>query len=207
MVAKPLAEDRTAQSPAHRSEEDLRADLYRLICAYLTTIVKKEDLQRAAQLSGDDSSLGQAISKFSRAAAATTEAAADDDFHALFIGLGRGILVPFASYYLTGFLHEKPLARLRQDMAELGIERDPSVKEPEDHIASVLEIMAGLIDGSLIGPVTLERQKQFFETHVASWAPYFFKDLAESDQSEFYSALGRIGVSFMEIEKRAFDYI
>lgn len=207
MVAYPMAENRMAQSSAHRSEEDLRADLYRLICAYLTTIVKNEDLRRAAQLSGDDTPLGQAISKLAMAAAATTETAADDDFHVLFIGLGRGLLVPYASYYLTGFLHEKPLARLRQDMARLGIERDPSVKEPEDHIASILEIMAGLVDGSLVGPVTLERQKQFFDTHVASWAPYFFKDLAASDQSEFYSALGEVGLVFIEIERRAFEYV
>lgn len=207
MLAKPLAEDKFAHTPADRSEEDLRADIYRLICAYLTATVKKEDLQRAAQFSGDDTPLGRAISKFAKAAGATTEAAADDDFHALFIGLGRGLLVPYASYYLTGFLHEKPLARLRQDMAELGIERVSSVKEPEDHIASVLEIMAGLVDGSLVGAVPLERQKQFFETHVSSWAPYFFKDLATSGQSEFYSALGEIGEVFMEIEKRAFDYV
>ncbi|MCV0367964.1 MULTISPECIES: molecular chaperone TorD family protein [Filomicrobium] len=173
----------------------------------MTQTVKKSELQHAAQLTGDESPLGQAISKFAKAAAATDEVAADDDFHDLFIGLGRGVLVPFASYYLTGFLHEKPLARLRLDMAALGIERDPSVKEPEDHIASVLEIMAGLVDGSLVGPVDLERQRKFFETHVASWAPYFFKDLSETDQSSFYAALGRIGVEFMEIEKRAFEYV
>lgn len=207
MVAKPLAKDRNGTPPADSPEEGLRADLYRLICVYLTDIPKKGDLQRAAQLSGDDSPLGQAISRFAKAAAATTEASADDDFHALFIGLGRGLLVPYASYYLTGFLHEKPLARLRQDMARLGLERDPTVREPEDHIASVLEIMAGLIDGSLVGPVTLKRQKQFFEAHVASWAPLFFKDLAASGQSEFYSALGDIGAAFMAIEKRAFDYV
>lgn len=207
MVAKPLPRDRHEQDFAQRSEEDLRADLYRLICAYLTETVKKEGLQHAAQLSGDESPLGQAISKFAKAAAATDEATADDDFHELFIGLGRGVLIPFASYYLTGFLHEKPLARLRQDMAALGIERDPSVKEPEDHIAGVLEIMAGLVDGSLVGPIDLERQRKFFETHVVSWAPYFFKDLAEMQQSPFYAALGGIGVEFMEIEKRAFEYV
>lgn len=207
MVAKPLPKERHEQDIADRSEEDLRADLYRLICAYLTSTVKKEGLQHASQLTGDASPLGQAISKFAKAAAATDEAAADDDFHDLFIGLGRGVLVPFASYYLTGFLHEKPLARLRQDMAALGVERDPSVKEPEDHIASVLEMMAGLVDGSLVGPIDLERQRRFFETHVASWTPYFFKDLAETKQSPFYAALGDIGVEFMEIEKRAFEYV
>lgn len=207
MVANSLSGDRIEHAPGRRSEEDLRADLYRLICAYLTGVVKKEDLQAAARLSGGGSPLGEAIQKFADAAAATSVAQADDDFHALFIGLGRGILVPYASYYLTGFLHEKPLAKLRQDMAELGIERDPSVKEPEDHIASVCEIMAGLVDGSLVGPVSLERQKEFFDAHVGSWAPYFFRDLAGSDQSEFYSALGDIGVAFMEIERSAFDYV
>ena len=45
----------------------------------------------------------------------------------LFIGVGRGELLPFASVYMTGFLNEKPLATLRNDMVTLGVERSPDV--------------------------------------------------------------------------------
>ena len=58
--------------------------------------------------------------------------------------LGRGELLPYGSYYLTGFLHERPLARLRDDLAQLGIERAEGNAEPEDHAAILCEIMAGL---------------------------------------------------------------
>ncbi len=84
------------------------------------------------------------------------------EFNALFIGLGRGELLPYASYYLTGFLNEKPLASLRHDMAARGMTRAPNVYEPEDNIASLMEMMAGMIVGRFGAPATLADQRDFF---------------------------------------------
>ena len=130
--------------------------------------------------------------------------AVKDEYHTLFIGVGRGELLPYASYYLTGFLNEKPLAKLRNDMAERGVTRSADTSEPEDHAASVLEIMAGLIDGRFGAPATIEQQKEFFDAHVGSWMDVFFRDLAGASSSVLYAALAEVGAQFLEIETAAF---
>src|SRR5690606_30907553 len=127
------------------AEEDaLRAHMYRLLARFLARPPGEREVAVAAEMNGDDSDLGVAIGAFAHIAGRTPAEAVAREYHDLFIGVGRGELLPYASYYLTGFLHEKPLSRLREDMARLGIERQDSVKEPEDHIAALFEIMAGL---------------------------------------------------------------
>lgn len=187
------------------SEDQLRAQLYRLVGTLLGAEPSAEVLEAVAALGGDETGLGRAIDRLAGEATALSPAEAASQYQQLFIGLGRGELVPFASYYLTGFLHEKPLARLRDDMAALGVERNDGVVEPEDHIASVLELMAGLIDGTLARAGDVASQRRLFEAHVGSWAPYFFRDLAAVSSSPFYAALGAVGGELMEIEERAFD--
>ncbi len=194
----------TAHEEPEAYEEHLRAQVYRLLARYLGAPPGQTDLHDAASLRGDESLLGRAIATFAHIAGASSLPAVRDEYHTLFIGLTRGVLVPFGSYYLTGFLHEKPLAKLRQDMARLGIARDPSVSDPEDHIAALLEMMAGLIDGTFGAPLPLEEQRQFYETHIGSWAPYFFRDLEAAEESVFYAALGSVGRTFLEIEEQAF---
>ncbi len=198
----------TSQTADHReavAEEDiLRADLYAMLAQVLASPPKREFLENAAHLSGDDSELGEGVSALARLAAVTTEAGAEREFNALFIGLGRGELMPYASFYLTGFLNEKPLARLRGHMAQFGIERNPDVKEPEDHIATLCEVMAGMIRGDFGVPVSVEDQHAFFNTHVATWASHFFSDLEAAEGSVFYAPVGTIGRAFMEIENEAF---
>lgn len=187
------------------AEEDLlRADLYRLLATLMAKPPTTDVLQTAAALNGDGSNLGQGITAFSKEANATPAKAAEREYNALFIGLGRGELLPYASYYLTGFLNEKPLARLRGHMNELGIERNPDVKEPEDHIATLCEMMSGLILGDYGAPLSVEDQHAFFNTHIATWAPHFFKDLEAAEGSVFYAPVGKIGRAFMEIEIEAF---
>jgi len=185
-------------------EDALRAQVYRLIARFLSAAPGQPDLDAAAALQGDETPLGRAIATFAHIAGRSRAADVAEEYDALFIGLPRGELVPYGSYYLTGFLHEKPLAKLRQDMARLGVERDPAVREPEDHIASVTEIMAGLIDGTFGEPASLAEQKHFFETHIGSWAPYFFRDLQQAKSSILYSALGSVGSTFLEVEEGAF---
>ena len=158
-------------------------------------------------LKGDETPFGRAITTFAHVAARSDTGAAAEEYTQLFIRLGRGEVVPFGSYYLTGFLHEKPLARLRQEMDKLGLARVEGVKEPEDHAASVLEIMAGLIDGMPGPQLSLTLQKQFFNSHIASWMAVFFKDVAEAKSSRLYAPLAEVGTIFLEIESEGFRMV
>ena len=195
----------TADVGAALAEEDrLRADLYAMLGRLLAAPPDAATLRDAAKLSGDDSDLGQGITALATVAAKTTPKAVEREYNALFVGLGRGELLPYASYYLTGFLNEKPLARLRGHMATFGIAANPDVKEPEDHIATLCEMMAGLIRGDYGAPVAVEDQHAFFNTHVATWAGHFFTDLEAAEGSVFYAPVGKIGRAFMEIEIEAF---
>ncbi len=185
-------------------EDKLRADLYDYLGVLLSAPPNKALLKKTAALTGDETDLGSAIKALARIAASRSEKAAETEFNALFIGVGRGELLPYASYYLTGFLNEKPLAVLRNDMASLHISRAENVFEPEDNIASLCEMMAGMITGRFGKPATLDRQKEFFNRHIGPWAGHFFSDLEGAKGSILYAPVGAIGRVFMEIEKQAF---
>lgn len=185
-------------------EESLRADMYALLATLLSRSPGQDVLDTAATLSGDESEIGRGVTALGKLAGQATPASVEREYNALFIGLGRGELLPYASYYLTGFLNEKPLAVLRQHMAQLGIERSPDVKEPEDHIASLCDMMAGLIRGDFGQALSVDDQHAFFNTHIATWAGHFFSDLEGAKGSVFYAPVGKIGRAFMEIEIEAF---
>ena len=200
-----LSDSAAVETNAVTDEDRLRADVYRLLARFLTQPPTQADLAFAKSLEGGETAIGQAVRTFARIAGATEVSEADDEYHALFIGVGRGELLPYASYYLTGFLHEKPLARLRNDMAALGITANPDATEPEDHAAAVLDIMAGLIDGSFGEALTLAKQKEFYDAHVGCWMPLFFRDLEGASSSVLYAALAQIGTQFLDIESAAFE--
>ena len=186
-------------------EEDvLRAGVYDLLGALLARPPKRDLIDKVAGLQGDDSEIGRAVAALARVAKVSTETAVEREFNRLFIGIVRGELLPYASYYMTGFLHEKPLAVLRGDMARRGIERAPNVFEPEDNIASLCEMMAGLILGRFGEPEPASVQKDFFSAHVGPWAGHFFADLEAAKASVFYAPVGALGRAFMEIEREAF---
>lgn len=187
------------------AEEDLlRADLYDLLGALIARPPSSQLLRDVAGLSGDGSPLGRSVSALSRLAGQMPVSSVEAEFNTLFIGLTRGELLPYASYYMTGFLHEKPLALLRNTMTRLSIDRAPNVYEPEDNIASLCEMMAGLIRGRFGAPASLTVQRDFFATHMAPWAEHFFTDLEGAKASVFYSPVGSIGRAFIEIEREAF---
>jgi TorA maturation chaperone TorD len=188
-------------------EDVLRAQLYLLLANSLSEAPNEQQLQHLAALTGDKTPLGMAVATFAQVAARTTVGPAKTEYHDLFIGLGRGELVPYGSYYLTGFLQEKPLARLRQDLARYGIRRSDASTDPEDHAAAVLGAFAGLIDGSFGAPLDLDAQKDFYLKHIQSWMPVFFRDLEGAKSSVFYAALGSVGRAFLAIEDNAFDMI
>src|SRR5688572_4985061 len=198
LAAKAAGED------AILEEDRLRAHQYQLLGRLLAGPADASLLRVASGLKGDETGLGRALAELADRARQTTPAAASREYHELFIGIGRGELVPYASYYLTGFLNEKPLAKLRSAMARLGIARADDVKEPEDHIAALCEMMAGLIEGSFGEPAPLGAQRRFFEGHLAAWAPQFFADLESAKAAVLYAPVGTVGQAFMAIEATAF---
>lgn len=182
-------------------DRTLRANTYAILAALLSR-PPTEDLidylrhidSSVNQPTGD---LGSAWIALKDAAMRTTPSLLDDEYHALFIGIGRGEVVPFGSWHMTGFLMEKPLSDLRDDLRALGIESDENVKDPEDHIAALCEVMSIVIHAEDINE-PLERQ--LFIRHINPWATKFFKDLQEASSSDFYRHVGVLGQSFMALE-------
>jgi len=186
-------------------EDQSRAEAYILLALLLAAPPRAEVLEIAKGLSGDDSAFGQAITALSAVARTTNISALGEEYHQLFVGMEMGEIVPYASYYLTGALYTKPLARLRVDMARLGIARSPDVSEPEDHIAALCEMMAGLILGTFGDtPAPVADQKDFFRNHLLDWAPRFFADLEGAQAASFYMPVGRLGRELLAIERQAF---
>ena len=182
--------------------EMARAREYALIAMLLARAPSAAVLKQAGRLAGDATALGQAHNALAEAASRADPPAVDREFFDLFVGVGRGEFLPYASYYLTGFLNERPLARLREDLRMLGIERADGQTEPEDHAAILCEIMAGLIDGPFAAAP--EVQRRMFERHLAPWIGRFFADLEMAERATFYRHVARIGRLFIEIETEAF---
>jgi len=181
--------------------DEARAREYELVGALLWRTPTAETLDALRGLRGDASPLGMAHLALAEAAAETTPEAVRSEFFELFIGVGRGELLPYASYYLTGFLHERPLALVREDMGKLGIARVERVGEPEDHIAILMDVMANLIRGNFAAEGVAEHA--FFARHIRPWSERFFADLEIAKAAKFYKAVGRVGSLFLEIETQA----
>jgi TorA maturation chaperone TorD len=186
-------------------EQQYRASAYALIAALLRSAPDQEMLDRLDGLSqettadGDDLLL--AMSTLALSAKIHTPMAIDDEFHNLFIGLGKGEVVPYGSWYLTGFLMEKPLSDLRDDLARLGYERNTSVVEPEDHIAALCEVVSLMIaEGTEISV-----QNSFFQSHMVNWTDQFFGDLSKAKSAVFYKAVARFGAAFIALENEYFS--
>ena len=179
-----------------------RAQEYTLLAALLASAPDQALLDRLATLRGDASPLGVAHAALAEAASRTTAERVSREYFDLFIGLGRGELLPYGSYYQSGFLYERPLARLREQLAKLGIERADGESEPEDHAAILCEIMAGLINGRL--PAEAGADRALFEKHLSPWIGRFFADLEQAEAAGFYRNVGTLGRLFVDIEIEAF---
>jgi len=180
----------------------LRGSEYALLSVLLGAAPSHDLLTQMTGLRGDATALGLAHIALADAARAAQESAVGREYFNLFIGVARGELLPYGSWYQTGFLHERPLARVREDLAALGIERDGPGKEPEDHIASLCEVMAGMAQGRF--EADLDAQARFFERHIEPWAARFFADLEVCAAATFYKSVGRLGRTFIELEAEAF---
>ena len=188
---------------ACEAEARLRASTYSILAAFLAAPPDQQLLDLMARIDrsegATDTLLGAAWHMLSVAAERANLADIDDEYHALFIGVGRGELVPYGSWYMTGFLMEQPLAQLRDDLAAMGLERQDGVKEPEDHAAGLCDVMSIFnTEGEV---VALDLQRQFFKTHMLPWMPRFFRDLQQAKAASFYRAVGQLGEQFIEVEK------
>jgi len=188
-------------------EDRLRADTYRALGHLLAAPPGDETLALFAQapVSDDDDLLSVAWRMLAISAGRATAHEVSDEYQSLFIGLGRGELVPYASWYLTGFLMEQPLAKLRSDMRQLGFERQEGISEPEDHAAALCEIMALLAGGD--EPGGLVTQAEFFENHIGPWMARFFRDLQQAPSARFYRAVGQLGEQFLETDQQYLEMV
>lgn len=200
----PWASDEAAFAAREHSLDEAqqcRVGAYGMLAQLLRNSPDQETLDQVAifaDLSSKADELALAMSMLGLSATTSSSETVDDEFHDLFIGMGRGELVPYGSWYQTGFLMERPLGRLRTDLNLLGFQRQDGVTEPEDHVAALCEVMAMLIQESQ----SVQVQSQFFETHLASWLARFFTDLSEAKSAIFYRAVGRFGKAFIALEKR-----
>ncbi|WP_300464922.1 molecular chaperone TorD family protein [Desulfobacula sp.] len=182
-------------------DDMLRAHVYSLLAALLAGPPCSELLGLLGKIEDQpvlDTEMAQAWQGMKKAGEQTNVARLNDEYHRLFIGLGRGQLVPYGSWYQTGSMMNQPLARLRNDLAVLGIQRRSDMPETEDHAAALCETMAILCsDPEGIG---LETQKAFFSDHLKSWMDRFFTDMQQASTIQFYRAVGRLGHTFLAIE-------
>jgi len=190
----------------HITEEDLlRAQVYGLLSALLRSPPDASVLDVVKVMEGDETPFGQAVSELARLAQETSLEDITDEFTRLFYGHGAGgELHPYGSFYLTGYIYDKPLSALREDLSRLGLARAEGISEPEDNISFLLNTMHDLITDVHGQGMNVAGQKDFFDQHIGSWAVRFFEDLEGAENAVFYRPVGTIGQLLMGIENKAF---
>jgi TorA maturation chaperone TorD len=138
---------------------------------------------------------------------ATTPEAAATEYDALFGGVGKPEVMLYGSYYLAGFLHERPLAQLRTDLAALGLARDETRAETEDHVACVFEVMRYLIAGDDVATSNLEQQRRFFRAHVQPWIERLMDDVAAQPRAVLWREVAALTRAFVQVETQGFDML
>ena len=190
-------------APADDAVEAARGRMYLLLANLLMAPPQERTLTEIGRLAGDEATpLGAALAELAAAARGhDADAVAAEHFN-LFVGVGRAELVPYASYYRTGFLYERPLVKVREDLTVLGVAADETVSEPEDSIGFLCAVMAGMAQKRFEAPDSFEAR--FFGRHLAPWAETFFSDLEAAEGARFYRPLGCLGRIFIALEREAF---
>ncbi len=194
------------QSVLTDDEQWLRSRVYSLLARLFADIPPAEVIAALASVDvGEDATpLAEGWRAMAKSAQSSDPEALDIEFHALFIGLGRGELMPYGSWYQTGFLMGRPLVQLREDLREFGLERETDVHEPEDHVGALLESMA-----LLSGPdgASLASQRAFFNAHLASWVERFMQDVQQAKSADFYRSVGAFAERFLVTEKQYLEMV
>ena len=196
---------------ADDSEEIARAELYGLLARLWIAPPDAALLEQfavavteAPQQGGYLEAPWQALVAAMRATGA--EAAADE-YDALFGGVGKPEVFLYGSYYLSGFLNEKPLAVLRGDLLALGLARDESRGETEDHIAYVCEVMRWLIAGDDAAVCNLEQQRRFFRAHLQPWVEKLADAVQAHPRALVWREVAAFTRAFMQVETQGFDLL
>ena len=129
------------------------------------------------------------------------------EYTGLFGGVGKPEVYLFGSHYISGFLNEKPLVKLRHDLAELGLDRRPDMSETEDHAAYVFEVMRYLIAGDDVAVANLTHQMAFFNQHVQPWVSLMCQSLQAHPRAVFYARVAAFTTAFMSVEAQGFDLL
>jgi TorA maturation chaperone TorD len=187
-------------------EETARADLYGLLAGLFYSPPSQELLAAIADAPSEDGGvLREAWKELASACGQADANALREEYEALFIGVGKPELMLYGSYYLSGFLMEKPLAALRSDLFRLGLERPADVPESEDHIAMLFEVMRYLIAGDDPTVANIAVQKEFFGTHIQPWAAQMCEAVEGHPRAGFYRLVATLAKRFLEVEMQAFD--
>jgi len=200
-----------AASSSALDEEIARAELYGLL-ARLWYAPPDAPLMEAFQVAATEAPaqgayLEEPWRQLVGAARQSTEAQLRAEYDRLFGGIGKPEVFVFGSHYLSGFLNDKPLAQLRGELARLGLARDESVGETEDHIACLFEVMRYLIAGDDVAVANLTRQRAFFSAQIQPWVGDMCEAVAAHPGAGFYAALARFTQAFVHVEAQAFDLL
>ncbi|NOH54324.1 molecular chaperone [Vibrio coralliilyticus] len=179
----------------------LRADIYLMLSALYRQCPTVDLVQFLADLEIENapSEMQSAWQALKQAALDVNASELEDEYHELFIGIGRGEVVPFASWHRTGSLMEKPLANIRHDLKLLGLEREESIKEPEDHISALCEVMAVLVREQD------SQQQHFFNTHISPWFTSFVRQVKQAQHARFYLSVAQLCEAFLTLEQVRFS--
>lgn len=196
-------------APPVTDVDQARADMYALLAALLLRLPSAGLLHALSAADSLPAAPGHALDaaweNLVAAAGVIDQQAVRDEFDALFISVGTPLLNPYGSRYLTGFMMERPLARLRDDLHALGLARASSVAESEDHLGALCEVMRVLIGGTHGAyPKPVATQKTFFFTHVAPWYGRCLDDIAAAPPARFYQCVARFAQAFLDLEREAF---
>jgi TorA maturation chaperone TorD len=190
----------TAADGALEDEQRYRAGAYGLLAALLRAVPDQMLLDHVVALSpqsdAEADALAEAMASLADAARSYSPAQIEDEYHNLFIGIGKGEVVPYGSWYLTGYLMEQPLSDLRDDLRALGFERSADTHEPEDHAAAIFEVFSVMIADTS----SLAEQKRFFDSHMKTWLERFFADLGNARSADFYKPVAQFGAAFIKLE-------
>lgn len=179
----------------------LRADIYLMLSALYRQCPNDDLVQFLADLDIENapSDMQIAWQALKQAASNVKASELEDEYHELFIGIGRGEVVPFASWHRTGSLMEKPLANIRHDLKLLGLEREDNIKEPEDHISALCEVMAMLV-------IEQDSQQQhFFNNHISPWFASLTRQVKQAKHARFYLSVAQLCEAFLTLEQVRFS--
>jgi TorA maturation chaperone TorD len=200
-----------AQLSNSLDEETARSELYGLLAGVLYAYPAIELVAQIRAAATDTPAAGAFLEEpwrnFVGVTRSMTDQAIHDEYDALFGGVGKPEVYLYGSHYLSGFLNEKPLARLRTELQSLGLERSEVMSDTEDHFAYLCEVMRYLIAGDDVAVANLTRQREFFSTHIQPWASLMCDDIQNNTKARFYASLAELIRAFMGVEEQGFDML